>query len=351
MNPPVAERAAPCRRLADARSGARRAPYVLGLMFVVLAAGIITAGVFYYRYYEQHYRTEVERQLSAIAELKTHELANWREERLGDAHIFFKNAPFSLLVRRFFDAPEDLDTREQIRAWLNQVRAAYQYDRVFLLDAKYSKKMIVPEAPERETSYVSERTSEILRSGEIVFEDFYRNEQNQRIYLKVLVPILEGGSGSRLVAVVALRIDPATHLYPDLSHWPTPSRTAETLIVRRDGNDALFLNNLRFRKDAALHLRVSLEGGKDLPAVKAALGQEGIVEGADYRHMPVLAAVRRPRFPVVPGRPHGHLGSVRAGEGTVVVDGRARRRFAPRHERGHRAGLAAAERALLPREV
>jgi PAS domain S-box-containing protein len=292
MNPPVAERAAPCHRLADASSGARRAPSVLGLIFVVLAAGIITAGVFYYRHYEQHYRTEVERQLSAIAELKTHELADWREERLGDGAVFFRNAAFSALVRRHFDNPGDAEAREQIRAWLNQVHAAYSYDRVFLLDAKYSKKMTVPEAPERETSYVSERTSEILRSGEIAFEDFYRNEQNERIYLKVLVPILEAGSGSRLVAVVALRIDPETHLYPDLSRWPTPSRTAETLIVRRDGNDVLFLNHLRFQKDAALNLRVSLEEGKDLPAVKAALGQEGIVEGTDYRGVTVVAAVR-----------------------------------------------------------
>jgi PAS domain S-box-containing protein len=298
MNLPVAEHAAPRRRPADASSRARRAPWILGLIFAVLATGIVAAGDLYYRHYEQQYRAEVERQLSAIAELKTHELADWREERLGDAHIFFKNDAFSALVRRYFDSPGDVDAREQIRAWLNQVHAAYQYDRVFLLDAKYSKKMTVPEAPERETSYVSERTSAILRSGEIAFEDFYRNEQNERIYLEVLVPILEGASGSRLVAVVALRIDPATHLYPDISRWPTPSRTAETLIVRRDGNDALFLNNLRFQKDAALNLRVSLEEGKDLPAVKATMGQEGIVEGLDYRGVPVIAAVR-----AVPGSP------------------------------------------------
>ena len=298
MNLPVAKRAALRRRLADAGARARHIPYVLSLIFAVLAAGIITAGVFYYRHHERRYRAEVESQIAAIAELKAVELADWREDRLGDGAVFFRNAAFSALVRRHLDKPEDVEAREQIRTWLSHVQAAHRYDRVFLLDAQYSKKMTVPEAPEQETSCVSERTSAILRTGEMAFEDFHRGEQDQRIHLEVLVPILEGGSGSRLAAVVALRIDPATYLYPYISRWPTPSRTAETLMVRRDGNDVLFLNDLKFHKNAALNLRVSLEEGKDLPAVKAAMGQEGIVEGVDYGGVPVVAAVR-----AVPGSP------------------------------------------------
>ena len=40
------------------------AGWLLGLIFVCLAAGIVTAGYYYYRNYEMHYRTEVERQLT-----------------------------------------------------------------------------------------------------------------------------------------------------------------------------------------------------------------------------------------------------------------------------------------------
>ena len=88
-----------------------------------------------------------------------------------------------------------------------------------------------------------------------------------------------------------LRIDPSVYLYPFIQRWPTPSETAETLLIRREGNEAVFLNELKFQKNTALTLRVSLDS-TDLPAVKAALGQEGIVEGIDYRGVPVLAAVR-----------------------------------------------------------
>ncbi len=69
-----------------------------------------------------------------------------------------------------------------------------------------------------------------------------------------------------------------------------PSLTAETLLVRREGNDALFLNELKFRTNTALNLRIPLEK-TNVPAVKAVLGQKGIVEGRDYRGEPVLAAL------------------------------------------------------------
>lgn len=67
----------------DASLTTRRIPYVLGLIFVVLAAGIIIAGYLYHSSHERQYRAEVDRQLSAIADLKVAELADRRYERLG----------------------------------------------------------------------------------------------------------------------------------------------------------------------------------------------------------------------------------------------------------------------------
>ena len=60
------------------------------------------------------------------------------------------------------------------------------------------------------------------------------------------------------------------------------------MLIRRDGNDALFLNELKYQENTALTLRIPL-GSKDTAAVKAALGQVGMVEGVDYRGVYVLA--------------------------------------------------------------
>lgn len=268
-----------------------RTARLLLIVFFVLSAGIILAGYLSYAAYAKHHRTEVERQLSAIADLKAAELQDWRRERIGDAQVFFGNETFSRVAGSYLENPADGRIKKEILSWISKYQAYYQYDRIMLLDARHRKRLVFPDRPEREHSFVSHASSGILKSGKIAFEDFYRNDYDKKIYLKILVPIREGKGSGKLIAVLAFRIDPDTYLYPYINSWPTTSRTAETLLVRREGNDVVFLNELRFQKNTALKLRFPLER-RELPVVKAVLGERGVVEGRDYRSMPVIAAVR-----------------------------------------------------------
>jgi len=264
--------------------------HILAVIFVIMSASIINAGYTYYFNYRAQYKTDVKSQLSAIGKLKADELTTWRKERLGDGKIFYKNEAFAALAGRYFDDPNNADVQEQIKTWLNIAQATYQYDGLFLLDNQYRKKLIISDNPERPVSYVSENISKILQSGQMAFEDFYRNEESKQVYLKVLVPIIDKDAG-RMIGVVEMRIDPKTYLYPCIENWPIPSMTAEILLVRKDGNNVQFLNELKFKKDTALTLKRSI-GEEDLPAVKAILGHKGIVDGLDYRGKPVTADVR-----------------------------------------------------------
>ena len=152
--------------------------------------------------------------------------------------------------------------------------------------------MSVPDTKQPHSTLTLQKAREVMRSGQPTFADFYPDEFTKKVYLRLFVPIFDGPSGGRPLGVLMLRIDPHAYLYPFIQRWPTPSETAETLLVRREGNEAVFLNELKFQKDTALALRMSLDRS-DNPAVKAALGQEGIVEGIDYRGVPVVAALRR----------------------------------------------------------
>ena len=268
-----------------------RTPSKLVLIFVLLSAGFVAAGYRYYRNYERQFRAEAERQLSAIAELKGDELTQYRKERLWDAESLSENPAFSGLVRRFFDHPEDAEVRQQIREWAGKYPATGQYDLVCLFDAQNAVRLSVPAERPPISSDVAERVPEVLRSGQVTFQDFHRNEHDQRIYLTLLVPIFDESDANRPLGVLALRVNPETYLYPFIKRWPTPSLTAETLLVRRDGNDALFLNELKFGTNTSLNWRIPLTN-IDVPAVKAVLGQTGIVEGSDYRGVPTVAALQ-----------------------------------------------------------
>ncbi len=269
----------------------RRAEWGLLLIFAILSLGIVAGGAFYYRHYERQFRAAAERQLAAITELKVGELAQYRKERLEDAAIFFNNTAFSGLVRRFFDHPEDAEAQQQIQEWTVKLVATGQYDMVRLLDAQGVNRLSSPAGAPPISSVVSQRIPEILRSGKVTFQDFHRNEYDRRVYLDILIPLFDEQDARRPLGVFYLRINPEKYLYPFIQRWPVPSRTAETLLVRREGNDALFLNELKFRTNTALNLRISLTSN-NMPAVKAVLGQQGIVDGRDYRGAPVLAALR-----------------------------------------------------------
>ncbi|MBU4460726.1 MAG: cache domain-containing protein [Verrucomicrobia bacterium] len=265
--------------------------WVFLLVFVVFAVGVIASGVVVYRNYEHSYRAEVERQLSAVAELKVRELAQWRRARLGDGRIFFRNEAFSDAVRRVSAAPEDADARRHLQAWVRGVLQSGHYDRARLLDPRGATLFAIPSDLPPVSGIVSNRLPEVLNSGQVTVQDFYRCEHDQRPYLSLMVPVLDPESGSQPLGVLVLRVDPESYLYPYLKRWPTPSLTAETLLVRREGNETAFLNELRFQTNTALRLRMPLDRPL-LPAALAALGREGVIDGTDYRGVPVVAALR-----------------------------------------------------------
>jgi|GEM_PF-297920 len=271
--------------------GDRRSESTLLLVFVMLAGGIVAAGYFYFASYQARFRGEVERELSSITDLKVSQLVQYRRERLGDASVFLGNTTFAMLVARVLDQPSNRRARARLEVWVGQYESVYQYDRITLLDSRGTDVVSVPEGSVPVASVIRSRVPEVLGSRQVVIHDFHRNENDGRVYLTMMVPIFGGGDGRRPLGVLVLRIDPEEYLYPFIKRWPTPSATAESLLVRRDGNDVLFLNDLQFAPNAALSLRIPLDR-QEVPAVKAVLGQQGIVEGVDYRGVPVIADVR-----------------------------------------------------------
>jgi PAS domain S-box-containing protein len=269
----------------------RRTGYAYLLIFILLAAGILTGGYFAYRHYEKNYRAEVEHQLSAVAELKVDQLVQWRKERLGDANVFYKNDAFSDLIRRYFKNPTDADAKRRIQVWMGQHSMVKTYNRICFHDVTGTERISFPEEKIHTPLIFSVRSAEVLKSGKVEFQDFYRDENDKKVYLTIFVPILDEYDKGKMLGILALRIDPTQYLYPMIEKWPMPSRTSETLILRRDGNDAFFLNELRFQKNSALNLRIPLSETNRL-GVKAVLGQEGIIEGVDYRGVPVIGEVR-----------------------------------------------------------
>lgn len=273
----------------------KRAWVVYAFIFLLLTSGIFIGGYMSYRTFELEFRRQAENQISAIAELKANEMVNWRRERLVDAQSFYQNSVFSGLVERYFENPADLETKRQIVSRLEYYHANAAYDKICLLDTDGVHRLVIPETLEESKqadSHLTTQAAASLETGNIVLLDFQRDlNADGEIYISILIPIFSAQEGNRPLGVLSLHINPETYLYPYINRWPIPSDTAETLLVRRDGTDILFLNQARFEEDAALNLRIPLTA-TEVPAVRAVLGETGLVEGMDYRGQRVIADLR-----------------------------------------------------------
>ena len=265
--------------------------FALALVYAMVVAGILSAGYLYARGQHEQFRGRIEAELNAIAELKIGEIRQWRAERLNDAALFYRNSVFSELARRYFASPGNPEARQQLEQWLEKLSQRLQYGRISLIDAAGGERLVLPAgSPQVVTRPDAERAA-ALAARHMTFLDFRRDRPGDTPYLELIVPLLAIPDWREGIGSLVLRIDPAPYLYPLIQQWPIPSESAETLLVRRDGDDVLFLNDLRFRQGAALSLRFPL-ATTSLPAAMAAQGKVGIVEGVDYRQRQVIAVLR-----------------------------------------------------------
>ena len=268
----------------------KKPPYFM--VFIVFTAMILAIAYDLYRRTEVKFRKEVESQLLSVSALKSGELIRWRQERLGDGALF-QSTSITAALRRLLETPGSLPAQQELQDWLGRYLTHYGdfgYDQIFVLDRKGIPVLTAPDKIPPPADRLIEQATASLGRGQVILQDFYRDEHDQHVYLGMIVPIIDTQAGNQPLGTVVLRINPSIFLYPFLQNWPVPSTSAETLLVRRDGNEVLFLNNLRFLVNAALNLRMPLSD-KEKPAVKAVLGQQGIVDGIDYRGAPVIAAV------------------------------------------------------------
>jgi two-component system cell cycle sensor histidine kinase/response regulator CckA len=277
----------------NSKAGRDSVPRYLILAFLLFAIGICGAGYLYYEGQKTNIENDWRAEISAIADLKVKRILDWRTERAADAAVIFENPIVVRRVKGFLESPgPSPQLRKELVDWMASRQTHYQYESIFLLDRRGGVRLTANAAEGEIGRVVQALALDAMRAKKIVFSDLRHNEVTDRIDLDIFVPLLVHQRESTLcVGAYVLRIDPNHFLYPLIQLWPVGSRTSETLLLRREGDEVLFLNELRGAKNAALSLKLPLSQ-RQLPSGMAVQGKEGIVEGSDHRGVPVLAALR-----------------------------------------------------------
>jgi PAS domain S-box-containing protein len=296
------------RPVAGLWSTGQSVAWPLLVLFMMPAAGIVVGGILYLNQRQLRTRQLAHRQLESVADLKLQQISSWRKERLTDANLILA-MPY--VARRALDAmaqPESAVTRRMFTASLDPLLSGGFYERLLLLDDQLNVRLVHPEGGSRALANTGREAAEqALRTGQIGIADLHETAEEAHIHLDLVIPLLvrhEGDSErvpaaglppsptARAAGLLILQVDAHDFLFPLVQTWPSPSQTAETLLVRREGNEVLFLTEPRHTNMVAMKLRRPLEDLL-LPAARALRGDQGIHEGIDYRGVSVVASARQ----------------------------------------------------------
>jgi len=273
-------------------SGTIKRSYVLAFLVIIFMISI--AGYGYYLYHGQIIKNEAHNKLTAIADLKAGQIRQWRSERLIDAKSIYYDQALAQKLTIYVSGKNDAVVLHELRSWMANLQKVQGYKRVDLFRTDGKLLLTTSRINYPEDHYYQKCISDTVHKRDVIFADFNTDNLSNVIHPHMLIPIMSADTRNILspVAVLLLDIDPQSYLYPLIQNWPTTSKSAETLMVERNGNNVVFLNKMRHWEAGKTPSTIPISETQ-IPAVRAALGQEGIFDGIDYRGVPVLSATKK----------------------------------------------------------
>jgi two-component system sensor histidine kinase UhpB len=271
------------RPLNDEGSYSARQSRILIVSLTLASAALVAVVWWYYTRQRDAAETAAENELTAIADAKTKQIANWRHERLGDGLVVASSPVMRIAARVLSGRTATESDRTDILRNLNGLAQAFSYSSATLVD--FDGNVRIQLNPDHaDSAHLREFARAAAQSGKVDLSDLYREPQSGRMLMAVTIPVAGAGA-------FVLDIDAARFLYPYLEFWPTVSRTAETDMVRREGDEILYLNELRHKHGTALVFRRSI-AGTYVPDEKVFM-RGWLRKAKDYRGVPALIMVRR----------------------------------------------------------
>jgi len=270
-------------------------PAVPLTIFVVLAAAIAAVGVMGFEQYRHSMQQAVQKELFGITDAKVKQFLVWRNEGRQEASALMNDDSFRAEFERWVkDGKANDARRKRLLQRLVALRDAHGFEDILLYDK--TPALVLSTNPDAlpATSFGMNMISQVLRAGNIEHSDLHylRQDGREHVRLGILAPIRPAGADSAPPnGVVLLRTDPTEELFPSIQAWPMPTQSGETFLAKREGDSIIYLTELRHLKAQGVATRFSITQEK-LLAAQAARGQDGFLDGEDYRGVAVIGAAR-----------------------------------------------------------
>ncbi len=255
------------------------------ILIVSLTLCSLATAVAVWWYYDRQLSAmedQVIHELRAVGENKTAQVANWRSERLGDGHVLM-SSPLMRIAERILAGEATASDNATLSEVLQRFEEAFLYSGAVLCDAEGRVHAASSHAA-IDPGRLRDLARDTVGAKDSQLADLRLDPQNGRPLMALIMPVAQKGA-------LILDIDPERFLYPYLRTWSGRSQSAETLLLRRDGDYATYLSELRYHPGAPLRFQRDLRSA-DLPSQQA-IEAGGVFRNVDYRGAPVIAILNR----------------------------------------------------------
>ena len=272
------------------------------LVFVlggVTVAGFLSVHISSMR---QDQLSEWQARQSAIVNGQLRMIADWLSEREGDVQLLADRESVRAALRARSQAAgqgEPAAAFPELTESLDKMARLYVYAGIYLLDRDGHVVVQSHQSPPLNPLLLPAcRTA--VKTGALQIQLAGDRPDQTMIAFSAPVPPEPAIGGRQSIGPslgVALVVASARQtVFPHLTRETVPTRTGETVMVRREGDDVVFISPSRFLPASSPYVRIPYSQAP-VAARQALEGSNDFLYSVDYRHVPVLAATRHIRFP------------------------------------------------------
>jgi len=254
-------------------------------LFSLITIIIVLSVSYFFKFEKNNIKTNKSEELRAISTLKAKQISEWYQGEMEDAVLISQNIYFMEEIKQWVNNKSEKDAKI-LSLRLQQIADEHGYDAVYISLPDMQHTISKNGNSHKISSTEIKLAQEAISSRKIVTTDLYKYEDDNKILIEFIAPVFDENKNP--IALVLFIQNAESFLFPLIQSWPIPTKTAETLIVKKENDSIVYLNNLRHTDNAALALKIPITE-KNIAGVHAATGNSGFFEGYDYRKKTIIS--------------------------------------------------------------
>jgi PAS domain S-box-containing protein len=263
----------------------------LAMLFIAIIVISATVVLFAVHNRKELLLKEKQKELSTISEIKSGQIVQWRIDRLGSADFLKENILFARKLEDYIREPSNSALKEDILISFRSLIKNFDYRNILLLDTTGRVILSFPGQDSLISDHLRPLIPGIVRERKVKLTDIHVASLVSFVHMDLIVPIMKN-ENAPVEGLLILRLDPEEFLYPLISSWPASGKTAESFLIRQDGDNVVFLSDLPYMEGNQILTRRPVSEPLS-PCAMAVKGVKSTSDAIDYKGHHVVASMNK----------------------------------------------------------